>query len=204
MQGRAGMNLAGLTGLIRVGCVWTLVAAGLGAGAPGQEGGSAAPGLPYVDRNAGLGEGRGYGEWTAAGEMAVYDGYGEGRRVVARLKKGDVAAVESSVVITAKPGVIRMDRDLGRDGLRRGDEILMYGFVNEGFARVWFQGRMRADFDITFVKWPDGGGCGGANCAARLVREAEAVRWVRVSLKSGARGWVKAAGGLLLPGGAII
>jgi hypothetical protein len=68
-------------------CVWTWIAVGLlVVGVSGQEGGSAAPGLPYVDLNAGLGEWWVYGEWTAAGEMAVYDGHGDGRRVVARLR----------------------------------------------------------------------------------------------------------------------
>lgn len=185
-------------------CVWTWIVVGLAAGVSGQGGGSVAPRLPYVDSNAGLGEGRVYGERTAAGEMAVHEGYGEGRRVVARLGKGDVVVAESSVVITTRPGVIRMERDLGRHGLRRGDEILMYGFVNEGSARVWFKGWKMADFDVSFAKWPDGGGCVGANCAARVVSEAEAVTWVRVRLKSGVRGWVKAGGGLVLPGGAKI
>lgn len=181
-------------------CVWIFIACGfMGAGAPGQEGANAAPGLSYVDLNAGLGEGWAYGDWTAAGDMAVYDGYGEGRRVVARLKKGDVAEAESSVVITMRPGVIQMDRDLGRHGLKRDDEILIYGFVNGGFARVWFNGGMQAEFDVSFAKWPDGGGCVGANCAARMVRGAEAVRWVRVRLKSGASVWAR-QGGFVPPG----
>lgn len=62
---------------MRRGCIWTWIAVGLlVVGVSGQEGGSAAPGLPYVDLNAGLGEG-----W-------VHDGHGDGRRVVARLRKG--------------------------------------------------------------------------------------------------------------------
>ena len=88
-------------------CVWTWVALWVAAGASGKEGGSAAPGLPYIDLNASLGEGRAYGDWTAAGEMAVYDGYGEGRRVVSRLRKGDVVAAESCVVITTRPEIGR-------------------------------------------------------------------------------------------------
>lgn len=103
------------------------------------------------------------------------------------------------MVVTAKPGMIQLERDPGRDGLRQGDEILMHRFVNEGFARVWFKRRMHADFEISFVKWPDGGGCVGTNCAAKLVREAEAVMWVKVRLKSGLRGWVN-QGGFLPPG----
>ncbi|HET6206404.1 MAG TPA: hypothetical protein VFD98_06310, partial [Terracidiphilus sp.] len=67
----------------------------------------------------------------------------------------------SGVVITYKPGVIRLNRDVPQDHLRRGDTILTYTYRGEGFSTVWFKGRFYREYDITFTKRPDGTGCHG-------------------------------------------
>jgi len=146
--------------------------------------------LPHIELDASLGEGHQSGRWKAIENVAVYDTWKKGRKVVLRLTSGEAVVTESSVVITTKPGVIRMDRDLAAHGLKRGDTILTYGFVNEGFSRVWFKGRLHADFDISFAKWPDGAGCQGWHCAAAYIAQPEVVRWVQVRLTSGLKGWV--------------
>ncbi len=151
---------------------------------------ASAPALPHVEAGASLGEGHQYGRWKALINASVYDTWKMGRKVVSRLAPGETFVAESSVVVTTRPGVIRMDRDLARHGLKRGDTILTYGFVNEGFSRVWFKGRIYADFDISFARWLDGAGCQGWNCAATYVEQPEAIRWVQVRLDTRTTGWV--------------
>jgi hypothetical protein len=153
--------------------------------------GVSAPALPHIELGARLGEGHYYGRWKALRSVAVYDTWRQARKAVSRLVPGETVVTESSVVVTTKPGVIRMDRDLKEHGLKRGDTILTYGFENEGFSRVWFKGRIYADFDISFTKWPDGGGCGGEHCSATYVEQPKTIRWVRLKLMSGLTGWVK-------------
>jgi hypothetical protein len=150
----------------------------------------AAPALPYFDWKACPFEGCSYREWTARKPVEVYDTWKQDRRVIARLASGEKVTGVSGVVITFRPGVIRMDRDLAELDLKRGDEILTYTYQGEGVSSVWFKGRFDPDFDISFAKWPDGQGCGGAHCAATYVDLGEKVWWAKVRLGSGTIGWV--------------
>jgi len=149
-----------------------------------------APKLPFLDWKACPFEGCAYREWTARKPLVVYDTWEQKRRPVLRLSVGDAVTGLTGVVITFKPGVIRMDRDLTAEKLKRGETILTYTYRGEGFSAVWFNGRYYSEFDISFAKWPDGSGCGGAHCAATYVDLGNKVWWAQVKLKSGSTGWV--------------
>jgi hypothetical protein len=148
-----------------------------------------APKLPFLDWKACPIEGCAYREWTARKPLVVYDTWEQKRRAVARLSVGDVVTGVTGVVITFKPGNIRMDRELA-EKLKRGDTILTYTYRGEGVSAVWFNGRYYSEFDTSFAKGPDGSGCGGAHCAATCVNLGNKVRWAQVKLKSGSAGWV--------------
>lgn len=149
-----------------------------------------APSLPFLDWEACPFEGCTYREWTATSPVEVFDTWEPGRKHIATIpSKGAVTGI-SGVVITYKPGVIRLNKDLAQDHLRPGDTILTYTYRGEGFSAVWFKGRFYGDYDISFTKWPDGGGCGGDHCAADYVDLGEKVWWAKVKMKSGVVGWV--------------
>ena len=153
--------------------------------------GESAPELPFYDSGACPYERCIYGEaWTVQRAVTVYDTYKEGRRVVAQLAEGDKATGITGVVITFRPGVVRMDRDLPDQDLRRGDTLLTYAYRGEGYSAVWFKGKYRAEFDLTFAKLPDGSGCGNGHCAATYVDLGKKAWWAEVKLASGATGWV--------------
>jgi hypothetical protein len=149
-----------------------------------------APALPFYDWKACPFEGCAYREWTAQKEIVVYDTWKQTRQAIAQLSKGDSVTGVTGVVITFRPGVIRLDRDLPDQNLRRGDIILTYTYRGEGFSAVWFKGLYYSEFDISFARWPDGSGCGGAHCAATYVDMGEKVWWAEVKLNSGRSGWV--------------
>ena len=150
----------------------------------------AAPSLPYLDWNACPFEGCTYREWTARKPLVVYDTWENKRKPVGRLATGDKVTGVTGVVITIRPGKIRMDRDLPGGGLRRGDTILTYTYLGEGISSVWFKGRFYPEFDITFTKWPDGSGCGGDHCSATYVDMGKKSWWAQIKLQSGRMGWV--------------
>jgi hypothetical protein len=149
-----------------------------------------APALPYFDWKACPFEGCAYREWTARKSITVYDTWEQKRRRVASLSAGDKVTGLTGVVITYRPGTIRMDRDLPEEGLRRGDTILVYTNRGEGFAAAWFKGRFYSEFDISFAKGPDDTGCSGAHCAATLTDLGKVSWWAQVKLSSGRMGWV--------------
>jgi hypothetical protein len=96
----------------------------------------------------------------------------------------------SGVVITYKPGVIQLKRDLVQYELTRGHTILTYTYRGEGFSAVWFKGRFYREFDISFAKWPDGTGCGRTDCEGTYLDLGEKVWWAKVKMKSSTEGWV--------------
>jgi hypothetical protein len=149
-----------------------------------------APQLPFYDWKSCPFEGCTYKQWTARMPVAVYDTWRENRRQVAQIQKGDSVLALTGVVVTVRPGLIRLDRDLAGTDLRQGDVISTYAYRGEGFSAVWFKGRYDPDFDISFTKWPDGTGCGGAHCAATYVDLGTKIWWVEVKLPSGLSGWV--------------
>ena len=149
-----------------------------------------APGLPYYDWKACPFEGCTYGKWTAQIPVTVFDTWQDNRHAVGKIQQGQSIQSLNGVVITFRPGMIRLDRDLPGDSLKQGDLISTYAFRGEGFSAVWFHGRYYPEFDISFTKWPDGTGCGGAHCAATYVDLGKKEWWVEVKLASGISGWV--------------
>src|SRR5579863_7130505 len=148
-----------------------------------------APALPYYDWTACPFEGCTYREWTARKPLAVYDTWKTSRRHLRDLAGGEKVKALGGVVITVRPGLIRMDRDLDAD-LKKGDTILTYTYEGEGFSSVWFKGAFHSEFDISFAKWPDGQGCGGDHCAATYVDLGDKEWWAEIQLGAAATGWV--------------
>ena len=155
----------------------------------------AEPTLPYLDRGACPFEGCSYREWTARNSVLVYDTWEEKRQPIARISVGEKVTGITGVVITFQPGSIRVDRDLPDQGLKRGDILLTYTYLGEGFSNVWFKGRFYTEFDISFAKWPDGSGCGNEHCAAIYTDLGNKSWWAQVKLSSGRMGRVEMGSG---------
>lgn len=149
-----------------------------------------APSLPFLDWKACPFEGCTYREWTAVSAAEVFDTWKQSGKRIATLPAKAMVTGISGVVITYKPGVIRMNEDLPQDNLRRGDTILTYTYRGEGFSAVWFKGRFYSSYDISFTKWPDGSGCLGTDCAGAYLDLGEKIWWAKVKMSSGVVGWV--------------
>lgn len=151
---------------------------------------AAEPALPFLDFKACPFEGCAYREWTARTSAPVYNSWKEDRRQVAQIVAGDKVTGIMGVVITFRPGLIRLDRDFPEQSLKRGDVILTYSYRGEGFSAAWVNGKYEPEFDISFAKWPDGSGCGGAHCAATYLDLGNKAWWAQVRLASGKTGWI--------------
>ncbi len=150
------------------------------------------PTLPFSEWGACPYETCAYGhQWTAHRSVTVYDTWKPERRQIAQLVAGDRVTGVTGVVVTSKPGAIRMDRDLPDQDLRRGDTVLTYADSGEGFSAVWFKGKYHPLFDVSFAKRLDGTDCGGAHCAATYMDMGRKLWWAEVKLASGRTGWVE-------------
>jgi hypothetical protein len=147
------------------------------------------PELPFFDWNACPFEGCTYREWTAQKPVVVYDTWKRTRQQVAKLAASEKVVAITGVVITYKPGIIRMDRDLTHDGLKRGDMIFTYAYRGEGAWAVWFNGMYRDGFEVPDAKRVDGKGC-LEDCTATELQQGNKEWWAKIKLKSGQTGWV--------------
>src|SRR5262245_9405743 len=105
------------------------------------------PELPFFDWNACPFEGCIYLQSTGRKPIALYDTWKRTRQEIGQLVKDDKVVAITGVVITYKPGIIRMDRDYSvseyADGgtrieheLKRGDRLLTYSYRGEGYSAV--------------------------------------------------------------------
>jgi hypothetical protein len=147
------------------------------------------PALPYFDWNACPFEGCTYRQWIAAQVVPVYDTWKEKRRQIVQLAAGEKVVAITGVVITHKPGVIRVDEDIPDAKLKRGELILTYTYHGEGESAVCLKGKYYANYNIQFSKSP-GGSCGGKHCEGTYVDPGNCAWWAKVKLKSGRTGWV--------------
>jgi hypothetical protein len=150
------------------------------------------PPLPFFDWNACPFEGCAYRKWTARKKVPVYDAWNRSRKLVMELAPGAEVVGETGVVITYRPGLIHVYRDMPEAHVNAGQTLLTYASRGEGYSGVWTGGVYYPEFDISFTKWPDGTGCGNGHCAAVYVDLGEKEWWAKVKLRSGATGWVKA------------
>jgi hypothetical protein len=135
-------------------------------------------------------EGCSYKGWTADKATVLYDTWKPEQKKIGKIAAGEKVTAITGTVITHRPGLVRMDRDLPAHHLTAGDIILTYAYRGEGDSAVWFKGNYYDEFSIGFTKWPDGSGCGGSHCAATYLDLGEKVWWAQITLQSGLVGWV--------------
>ena len=158
------------------------------------------PTLPAVEWNVCPFEGCTYREWTAAKPVTLYSTWQTSRKQVGSVRRGEKVVGVTGLVVTFRPGRIRLDRDYpdtndmraspSEPALKRGDVLLTYTYRGEGFSAVWFGGTFYSEFDISFTKWPDGSGCGGEHCAATYVDLGRKQWWAKVKLRPDRTAWV--------------
>jgi hypothetical protein len=176
----------------------------------------AQPALPYLDWKACPFEGCVYGEWTARKSVTVYDTWKSPRRPVAKLSPGDRVKAETGLVITYRPGVIRIARDVPAQHLKRGETILTYAYRGEGVYAAFVRGRYEPEFEIPPAKWPPvpsackqdgscaigrtpecflqcvgGPGCTGDDCPATFLTLGKKEWWARITLPGSRPAWIQ-------------
>jgi hypothetical protein len=150
------------------------------------------PELPFFDWNACPFEGCTYGQWTAKKPVVVYDTWKKTRKSVTRVAVGDKVTAVTGVVITYKPGIIRIDNDLpGDQGLKRGDIIYTYAYRGEATWAVWINGVYHDAFGVPSTHPPDDPRCAiVTDCTATELQHGEKEWWAKIKLKSGKTVWV--------------
>ena len=162
------------------------------------------PSLPFFEWNRCPFEGCVYRKWKAEAPVQLYTTWKKSRHRIGTLPKGETVLAQTGVVITFKPGLVRMERDAppqsaGEPILKAGDTILTYSYQGEGVVTAWAKGHFFESLDITFAVWPDGSGCSN-ECLAKYVDLGQTEWWAKVRLRSGQIAWVLMNRGLVSAG----
>jgi hypothetical protein len=128
-----------------------------------------------------------YREWTADDDLPIHESRSDNSKVVFLLHRGEDFHAVTGVVVTDKPGVIKIDRPV-RDGfvkgndspqlsLKAGDTVYLLSLLGEGFYLFWYQGKVyKSGVDLATMPGVDG-------------REAKMTWWKLVKNKAGRSGW---------------
>jgi hypothetical protein len=120
------------------------------------------PPSPFVDRTC-PGEYCSYGKWVAERDAVVRVSRQPRARQAFRVEKGETVTALTGVVVTTRPTRIQFDRatdistDNGRIRILPGQTLYMLTYEGEGFAKVWFNGRLYKGADT--AEFYDNGVC---------------------------------------------
>jgi hypothetical protein len=136
------------------------------------------PPTPYYDGGACPFECCTYREWGVVKPTVLRRAMNDISPIVARLRTGEKVVGVTGVVITTEPGIVRALKrtTVGNIRVNRGDRIYVLTNLGEGFAKVWFRGRISEGepYDERIFK---------------LIRRAKSVWWVKIKDRRGRVGW---------------
>jgi hypothetical protein len=111
---------------------------------PDQSGTHAPPPLPVINYNACPFEGCMFRKWVVTHDSDTFSTWQENRKLLSRVKKGDVVIGLTGVHITYEPDHIQVLTPLPELGLQHGDIILRYMYHGEGYADIWMKGKWKS------------------------------------------------------------
>ena len=120
----------------------------------------------------------------------VADTWKSTRREVTSVPAGTTVEVLEDLIVVEAPDILWVSNTIGGMNVKAGDTILRYARLGEGSADLWTDGCWYKDADGGFITEPDGGGCGGSSCSAKVTKMGRQIWWFRVRLPSGRTGWM--------------
>jgi hypothetical protein len=121
----------------------------------------------------------------------IADTWKDARREIGSVAAGTMVEVLEDAIVVDAPDIVRVTGPVAALNLKEGDTILRYARLGEGWADFWTEGCWFKDADGGFITEPDGGGCGGSNCSARVTKLGRQTWWFRIKLPSGKTGWTQ-------------
>lgn len=121
----------------------------------------------------------------------IADTWKSTRREIASVAAGSMVAVLEDAIVVDAPDIVRVTDPITGLKLKEGDTILRYAQLGDGWADLWAEGCWYKDADGGFITEPDGGGCGGSSCAARVTKMGRQTWWFRIRVPGGKTGWTQ-------------
>jgi len=114
------------------------------------------------------------------------------RREIGNVAAGTMVEVLEDAIVVDAPDVVRVLEPIAELKLKEGDTILRYAQLGEGWADLWAESCWYKQVNADFISDPDGGGCSGSNCPAKVTKIGRQAWWVHIRLPGGKTGWTQA------------
>ena len=121
----------------------------------------------------------------------IADSWKPTRREVGTVPAGTMVEVLEDVIVVDAPDVVRITKPMEELNLKEGDTILRYAHLGEGWADFWVESCWYKESNADFIIEPDGGGCGGSRCSAKVTKPGRQTQWFRIKLPNGKTGWTQ-------------
>jgi hypothetical protein len=122
-------------------------------------------------------------------KAGIADSWKATRREIGSVQADTTVEVLEDLIVVDAPDIVRVTEPITELRLKEGDTILRYARLGEGLADFWVDGCWYKEASGNFIIEPDGGGCGGSSCSAKVTKLGRQAWWFRIKLPSGKVGW---------------
>ena len=119
----------------------------------------------------------------------VSDTWKETRHEIAAVRGGTTVEILEDLIVVDAPDIVRVSAPIEEMNLKQGDTILRYARLGEGWADLWANNCWYKQANAEFIVEPDGAGCGGDHCSARVTKMGKQMWWFHIKLPNGKSGW---------------
>jgi hypothetical protein len=121
----------------------------------------------------------------------IADSWKATRREIGNIPADTMVEVLEDLIVVDAPDVVWVMDSIEPMNLKEGDKILRYARLREGSADLWANGCWYKEANADFITDPDGGGCGGTRCSAKITKMGKQTWWFHVRRPDGRSGWTQ-------------
>ena len=129
-------------------------------------------------------------QFTAGGAVGrVADTWKPTRREIGSVQAGTMVEVLEDLIVVEARDIQWVSRPIEEMKRHQEGTILHYARIGGVWADLWANGCWYRPAIADFMDEPDGAGCGGDRCSAKVTKVGSQMWWFHIKLPNGKTGW---------------